>query len=238
MTFAEIINSGMPITEIVNYLVGLIPGVAAVSINGILILVAAAVVSVILANYGRKLLNLLKILVCAGAGYWVGSTIVWQYVGSFLEQYDVTSVIAGIALAVVCVILGQFAYTLVFAGALGYAAWYLIDAGILRITAVNPDDSMTVIGIAIGFGVAALIFRGLFETVLTSVIGGAGFSFGLYTAVVNLTALYNLGKNGTGIRFTSELVLGVPFETVMLVIIGIIVCLLGYVKQVKNRHRY
>lgn len=216
----------MNIIEAVDFLIGMIPNVGVIPYANILIPAVVAIVSIIFANYGKKLLNVLKFAVCAGACYYAGAVIIWAHVAKFLEPHGVTNVVAGIALAVVGALLSKFAYAIVFAGALGYIA-YLVAPMV-----VTVDSSITLIVIAAGVGVVALIFRGLLETILTSVGGGAGFSIGLYTAIVNLAGL-STKLNGT------DPVLGpLTFETVVLIVVAILVCLTGFIRQVKNRHRY
>ncbi len=221
---------GMNIVDAVNFLIGMIPNVNEVPSAYILIPAAVAIVSIVFAFYGRKLLNVLKFVVCAGACYYLGAVILWKYVGAFLEPHGVTAIIAGAVLAVVGALLSKFAYAIVFAGALAYVAYLFAPI----------ENTITLILVAAGVGVVALIFRGLLETILTSVGGGAGFSVGLYTAVVAITAALQLGANGTGVKLEgSTLILGpLTFETTILVVVGILVCLAGYMHQVKNRHRY
>ncbi len=220
----------MNIIDIVNEYINKIPFVDKIPYAAVLVPVVVAIVSIIFANYGKKLLNVLKFVVCAGACYYLGAVILWTHVAKFLEPHGVTNVVAGIALAVVGALLSKFAYAIVFAGALAYVAYLYAPI----------ENTITLIVVAAGVGVVALIFRGLLETVLTSVGGGAGFSVGVYSAVVAVTDLLNLGANGTGIKFNgSTPVLGsLTFETVVLVVVAVLVCLAGYVHQVKNRHRY
>lgn len=220
----------MNIIDLVNVYIGKIPFVDKIPYAAILVPAVVAIISIIFANYGKKLLNVLKFVVCAGACYYLGSVILWAHVGKFLEPHGVTSLVAGIALAVVGALLSKFAYAIVFAGALAYVAYLYAPV----------ENTITLIVVAAGVGVIALIFRGLLETVLTSVAGGAGFSVGLYATLVAITDLLNLGANGTGIKFNgSTLVLGpLTFEMVVLVVVAVLVCLAGYIHQVKNRHRY
>jgi hypothetical protein len=216
----------MNVIEAVDFLISMIPNVAVVPAANILIPAAVAIVCIIFANYGKKLLNLLKFVVCAGACYYLGAVMLWEHVAKFLEPHGVTNVIAGIALAVIGALVSKFAYAIVFAGSLGYVAYLLVPV-------VAPVDSLiTHILIAVGVGVIALIFRGLLETILTSVIGGAGFSVGLYAAIINAV--------GAGIKLDgSTPVLGpLTFETVVLVVVAALVCFAGYIRQVKNRHRF
>ena len=236
MNITELVTQlkGMGIVDAVNFLISMIPNVDEIPSAYILIPVAVAIVSIIFAFYGKKLLNVLKFVVCAGACYYLGAVILWKYVGAFLEPHGVTSLIAGVALAVVGALLSKFAYAIVFAASLAYVAYLVVPV-------VAPVEGLiTLILIAAGVGVVALIFRGLLETILTSVGGGAGFSVGLYTAIVAITAAFQLGATGTGIKLEgSTLILGpLTFETVVLVVVGIVVCLAGYLHQVKNRHRF
>lgn len=201
--------------------------------------VLVAVVCVIFAFHGKRLLNLLKFLVCAGAGYYVGSTILYTYVGAYLAPHGITALIVGIVLAVVLLLLSKFAYAIVFAGALGYAAYLLIPMYVVAHVAALANPVYRIVA-AVAVGVVALIFRGLLETVLTAAGGAAGFSLGLYNAAVAVTALLGLGANGTGLQLndTVSVVGPLTFETVVLVVVTVIIAFFGFIKQVKNRHMY
>lgn len=223
----------MNIIEFVNGLISKIPNVEMIPYAAILVPAFAAIVSLVFAFYGKKLLNLLKFLVCAGGCYYLGAHILWTYVGKFLEPHGVTALYAGIALAVVGLFLSQFAYALVFAGALGYVAY-------LYVPALLGLKGFAAIAVAAAVVVCALIFRGLCETIITSVGGGFGFSAGLYSAIVAITAALEIGPLGTGIRLnnTTPIVGPLTFELCVVVIAAVIICLGGYLHQVKNRHRY
>lgn len=213
----------MDVMGAINHLVGMIPKVDAVPYANILIPAAVALVSIILAFYGKKLLNLLRLVVCAGGCYYLGAVILWPFVEEYLAPHGVTDIIAGVVLAVIGALISSYAYALVFAGALGYVTYLLVPV-------FGAVDDTKHILIAVGVGVAALLFRGLFETVLTSVIGGAGFSLGLYAAICNL-ANFKL-------QSTTPVLGPLTFESVVLVVVGVLLCLSGYLHQVKNRHRY
>ena len=201
--------------------------------------VLVAVVCVIFAFHGKRLLNLLKFLVCAGAGYYVGSKILYGYIAAFVAPHGITALIVGIALAVVLLLLSKFAYAIVFAGALGYAAYLLIPTYVAPHVAALANPIYVIVA-AVAVGVVALIFRGLLETVLTSVGGAAGFTLGLYNAAVAVTGLLGLGANGTGLRLNNTMPVVGPltFEVVVILVVTIIIAFFGFIKQVKNRHRY
>lgn len=197
-----------------------------------------AVVGVIFAYNGKRLLNLLKFLVCAGAGYYVGAHILYGYIAAFVAPHGVTPLIVGIVLAVVLLLLSKFAYAIVFAAAFGYAAYTLIPMYVVASVPALANPIYLIVA-AVAVGVVALIFRGLLETVLTAAFGGAGFALGLYTAIVNVTAMFGLG-NGVGLRinYTDAVLSTLTFETVVLVVVILVVAFFGFIKQVKNRHRY
>ena len=220
----------MNIIDIVNDLITKIPYVEMIPAANVVVPVVVAIVSIIFAHYGKRLLNVLKFVVCAGAGYWFGSTTLWGFVGGFLQPHGITNVVVGVVIALICALLCKFAYALVFAGLLGYAAYALIPVA-------NPVHAIV---LALIVGVIALIFRGFLETIITSVGGGVGFSVGLYTAIVAITDILNFGANGTGIKLEGNTpVLGtLTFEIVVIVVIAVLVCFCGFIKQVKNRHRY
>ncbi len=223
--------------ELFNQYLGKIPYAEMVPYAAIVLPAVVFVLSLVIANHGKKLLNVLKFVICAGAGYYLGSSILWGYIEAFVAPYGVTSLIVGIVLAVIFALLSKLAYAVVFAAAFGYVA-YLYLPGYVAV--LNGNLVYTIVA-AVAVGVVALIFRGLLETVLTAVAGGAGFSLGLYSTVVAITAAFGLGVEGTsGIRLNYEVpVLStLTFETVAILVVALIVCLVGFIKQVKNRHRY
>lgn len=239
----------MTIIDFVNGLIAKIPYVEKIPFAAILVPAVVAIVSIIFANYGKRLLNVLKFVVCAGAGYYLGAVVLWKYVAGFLSGYGIPNVALGVVLAIIVAVVGKFAYALVFAGVLGYGSYALltnavVSAFISSIVSFNPAVVATLVKnallIAVVVGVLALLFRSFLETLLTAVLGGAGFSVGLYTAIVAITAALHLGANGTGIKLDGTVaVLGpLSFETVVIVVVGLIVFLAGFLKQVKNRHRF
>lgn len=224
----------MNIVTSVNDLINMIPGIEAVSFASILIPAVVAVLSIIIAYAGKRLLNWIKLAVCIGGGYYVGSALAWPYIEEFVSGFGITNVMVGAVLAVVFLVLGKYAYALVFAGALGYGAYLLLTvpevaAFLSTIVELNPEIMGTLVAnalwIAIGVGVVALVFRGLCETIVTSVAGGAGFAIGLYTAIANIFGLNSVFKDTV-------------LEATVLMVVAILVCLGGYLKQVKNRHRF
>lgn len=226
----------MDIITIVNDLINMIPGVEAVRFASIIIPAVAAVIAIIIANFGKRLLNWIKLAVCIGGGYYVGSALAWPYIEEYVSGFGITNVIAGAVFAVVFLVLGKYAYAVVFAGALGYGAYLLLTAPevaafVATIVELNPEIMATLTGnalwIAIGVGVVALAFRGLCETIVTSVAGGALFAVGLYTAVIGIL-------NACNVFFRLDTVI----ELTLLLVVAILVCLGGYIKQVKNRHRF
>ncbi len=201
--------------------------------------VLVAVVCVIFAFHGKRLLNLLKFLVCAGAGYYVGAHMLYGYIAAYVAPHGITALIVGIVLAVVLLLLSKFAYAIVFAGALGYAAYLLIPMYVVaKVPALANPVYLIVAAVAVA--VVALIFRGLLETVLTAVGGAAGFTCGLYNAAVAVTGLLGLGANGTGLQLNNSMPVVGPltFEVVVILVVTIIIAFFGFIKQVKNRHRY
>ena len=232
MTITELVTllKGMNIIDAVNFLIGMIPYVEKIPYAAILIPAVLAIVSIIFAHAGKKLLNLLKLVICAGAGFYLGYKLLWGYVATYLEPHGISNIMVGAALAIIGAILSKFAYTLVFAGAFGYAAYLFLPL----------EGTLTLIAGAVVVAVVALIFRGILETVVTAVGGGVGFSVGIYSAAVAVTGVLGLGANGTGIKLEDTIpVLGpLTFETVAILFIAAVVAILGFFKQIKNRHRY
>ena len=226
----------MDIIKIVNDLINMIPGVEAFKFASIIIPAVAAILAIFIANSGKRLLNWIKLAICVGGGYYVGSVLAWPYIAEYVSGFGITDVIAGIVLAVVFLVLGKYAYAVVFAGALGYGAYLLLTlpevaAFVSTVVELNPEVMATLTGnalwIAVGVGVVALVFRGLCETIVTSVAGGVVFAAGLYTAVIGIL-------NACGVFFRLNTVI----EVTVLLVVAILVCLGGYLKQVKNRHRF
>ena len=58
----------MNIIDIVNDLITKIPYVEMIPAANVLVPAVVAIVSIIFAHYGKRLLNVLKFVVCAGAG--------------------------------------------------------------------------------------------------------------------------------------------------------------------------
>jgi hypothetical protein len=197
------------------------------------------VLSIVFALTGRKLLNLLKFLVCAGAGYYVGSKLILgiPFVGGLLVGLgvDKIDVILGVALAVVFAIVSKFAYAVVFAGIFGFAALIVLPTYVPALA-----NLVYAILAAVAVAVLVLLFRGFVEILATSVLGGAGFATGLYTAIVAVTAVLGLGANGTGIKLSHDLLVvgSLNAEAVVMLALGTLVALIGFVKQTKSRHRF
>ncbi len=229
----------MNILDKFNEYLAMIPFAEKIPYSAIILPVVLAVVCIIFAFYGKRLLNLLKFLICAGAGYYVGAHILYAYVGAYLAPYGVTALIVGIVLAVILLLLSKFAYAIVFAAAFGYAAYKLIPMFVVAHVPALANPIYLIVAAA-AVAVVALIFRGLLETVLTAVGGAAGFTLGIYSAVVAVTGLLGLGANGLGLRLNNELaVVGtLNFETVVILVVTIIIAFFGFIKQVKNRHMY
>ena len=237
----------MNIIDFVNGLIAQIPYVDMVPYSAIIVPAVIAIISIVLAHFGKRLLNFLKFAACAGAGYYLGSVVLWAYVGQFLGTYGISNIVLGVVLAVIIALVGNFAYPFVFAGAVGYGVYLLLADYALILDSVSCAIELDLLPlhynalwIAIAIGVLALLFRGFFETVITAVGGGACFSVCLYTAIIALTDALNLGANGTGLKIDGNTpVLGaLTFEMVVLVVVGVLACLGGFVKQVKNRHRF
>ena len=128
----------MNIIAIVNTLINMIPFVTEIPAANILVPAVAAVVGFILALYGKRLLNWIKLIVCIGGGYYIGSVLVWPYIEAYVSGYGITNIIVGVVLAVVFLVLGKYAYAIVFAGGLGYGAYLLF--GLFN----NPEAPETV----------------------------------------------------------------------------------------------
>ena len=225
--------------DLFNGLLAKIPYAQMIPYSAIVLPLIIAVVGVIFAYNGKRLLNLLKFLVCAGAGYYVGAHILYGYIAAFVAPHGVTPLIVGIALAVVLLLLSKFAYAIVFAAAFGYVAYKFIIPMFVVAHVPALANPIYLIVAAVAVGVVALIFRDLLETVLTAAFGGAGFALGLYTVIVRVTAMFGLG-NGVGLRinYTNPVLSTLTFETVVLVVVILVVAFFGFIKQVKNRHRY
>jgi hypothetical protein len=237
----------MNIIDFVNGLIAQIPYVEMIPYAAIVVPAVVAIISIVLAHFGKRLLNILKFAACAGAGYYLGSVVLWTYVGEFLGAYGISNIVLGVVLAVIVALVGNFAYPFVFAGAVGYGVYLLLADYAIILDPISCAIELDLLPlhenalwIAIGIGVLALLFRGFFETVITAVGGGACFSVGIYTAIVALTDALNLGANGTGFKFdgNTPVLATLTFEMVVLVVVGVLACLGGFVKQVKNRHRF
>jgi hypothetical protein len=226
----------MNILEFFNGLLVKIPYAQMIPFSAIVLPLIIAVVGVIFAYNGKRLLNLLKFLVCAGAGYYVGANILYGYIAAFVAPHGVTPLIVGIVLAVILLLLSKFAYAIVFAAAFGYAAYTLIPMYVVASVPALANPIYHIIA-AVAVGIVSLIFRGLLETVLTAVIGGASFVLGIYSAVVAVIAMLGLG-NGTGLDAVNPVLGTLSFEAVVVLVVTIIIAFFGFIKQVKNRHRY
>ena len=225
----------MNILAIVNQYLGMIPHVEKVPYGAIVVPAVLALVGLVVAFSGRRLLNLLKFLVCAGAGYYLGSVVLFPYVAAYVAAYGVDNVIVGAVLAVIGAILSKFAYAVVFAGAFGYAAYTFLPT---YVVALQGNFAYPIVA-AVAVGLLALLFRGLLETVLTSVAGGAAFAAGLYSAIVAVTATLGLA-NGLGFQISSDIIVvgSLSAEAVVLLAIATIVAFAGLINQAKNRHQF
>jgi hypothetical protein len=226
----------MNILEFFNGLLVKIPYAQTIPYSAIVLPLIIAVVGVIFAYNGKRLLNLLKFLVCAGAGYYVGANILYGYIAAFVAPHGVTPLIVGIVLAVILLLLSKFAYAIVFAAAFGYAAYTLIPMYVVASVPALANPIYHIIA-AVAVGIVSLIFRGLLETVLTAVLGGASFVLGIYSAIVAVIAMLGLG-NGAGLDAVTPVLGTLSFEAVVILVVTIIIAFFGFIKQVKNRHRY
>jgi hypothetical protein len=226
----------MNILEFFNGLLVKIPYAQMIPFSAIVLPLIIAVVGVIFAYNGKRLLNLLKFLVCAGAGYYVGANILYGYIAAFVAPHGVTPLIVGIVLAVILLLLSKFAYAIVFAAAFGYAAYTIIPMYVVASVPALANPIYHIIA-AVAVGIVSLIFRGLLETVLTAVLGGASFVLGIYSAVVAVIAMLGLG-NGAGLDAVNPVLGTLSFEAVVILVVTIIIAFFGFIKQVKNRHRY
>ena len=198
------------------------------------VLIAVALIGgLIVACNGKKLLNFFKFLICAGAGFYAGLTylapLVLPYVAGYLggaAQYG--GYIVGGVVALVAALLCKVLYPLAFAGALGYGAYLVLTlpaVAQLPQLAVLYTNPAYVIVAAVVVGVLALIFRGLIEMLGTAVVGGYAFTYGLEKLIVTVLAL-------TGKVYVSV------FTPVTVALVTGVIALIGFVKQVKNRHRF
>ncbi len=226
------------IIDFVNHYVGIITGYIPFEIPAVAIIIpaVAAVLSLVIALWGRKLLNTLKLFVCAGAGYYLGSAIIFPFVKDFVVGYGVEAWMAGAALAVIGALLCKFVYGVAFAGVFAYVTFEFVPD---YVKLLNSNIIYAAVAAIVVFAVV-LIFRGFVETASTSVGGGAGFSVGLYSAIVAVTAALNSGANGTGTRLeaTTPILGSLTYESAFLLAVGTVVALIGFIKQTKNRHMF
>ena len=212
--------------------------------NEFVVPVVLAVLGLIVACNGKKLLNALKFIVCAGAGLVAGymvatletvapvlaSTLapVTEKVAPVLAstglQLDATGVVVGAVLAVVAAILCKILYPIAFAGACGYAAYTvlpIVAAKVPQLAVVTEN----ILIVAIVVGVVALIFRGLIEMLGTAAAGGYVFTTAVESLLLAILAL-------TGKVYANA------FTPITVLLITAVIALIGFVKQVKNRHRF
>ena len=202
------------------------------------IIAVALIGGLIVACNGKKLLNFFKFLICAGAGFWAGLTylapVVLPYVVNYLgsaAQYG--AYIVGGVVALVAALLCKLLYPLAFAGAIAYGAYTalllpevvaVILAKVPAAAVVLQNPTYVLVAVAVVF-VLALILRGLIEMLGTAVAGGYAFAYGLEKLIVTILAL------------AGQVYVSVFTPVTVLLVTGVI-ALIGFIKQVKNRHRF
>lgn len=202
------------------------------------IIAVALIGGLIVACNGKKLLNFFKFLICAGAGFWAGLTylapVVLPYVVNYLgsaAQYG--AYIVGGVVALVAALLCKLLYPLAFAGAIAYGAYTalllpevvaLVMAKVPAAAVVLQNPTYVLVAVAVVF-VLALILRGLIEMLGTAVAGGYAFAYGLEKLIVTILAL------------AGQVYVSVFTPVTVLLVTGVI-ALIGFIKQVKNRHRF
>ena len=209
----------MNILDKFNEYLAMIPFAEKIPYSAIILPVVLAGVCIIFAFHGKRLLNLLKFLICAGAGYYVGAHILYAYVGAYLAPYGITALIVGIVLAVILLLLSKFAYAIVFAAAFGYAAYKLIPMFVVAHVPALANPIYLIVAAA-AVAVVALIFRGLLETVLTAVGGAAAPAVEEKTEFDVILTSFGSSKlpvikavrevTGLGLKEAKELVEGCP----------------------------
>ena len=222
------------IIDLVNHYIGLIP--FEIPATAIVVPAVAAVLSLVIALVGRRLLHVLKFLVCAGAGYYLGASIIAPLVSDWIAGTGVEAWMIGAALAVIGALLSKFIYGLAFAGSLAALTYFYLPT---YVVALQGNILYPILAAVVVFAVV-LLFRSLVEILVTSVAGGAGFSVGLYSTIVAITAACGLGANGTGIKLEAVTpILGaLTFESSVLLLVAAVVALVGIIKQTKSRHRF
>ena len=222
------------IIDLVNQYIGLIP--FEIPAAAIVVPAVAAVLAIVIALVGRRLLHVLKFVVCAGAGYYLGASIIAPLVSGWIAGTGVEAWMIGAALAVIGALISKFVYSIAFAGLLAGLAYFYLPT---YVVALQSNILYPILAAVVVFAVA-LLFRGLVEILATSVAGGAGFSVGLYSTIVAITAACGLGANGTGIKLEAVTpVLGtLTFESSVLLLVAAVVALVGIIKQTKSRHRF
>ncbi len=203
------------------------------------VLIAVALIGgLIVACNGKKLLNFFKFLICAGAGFYAGLTylapVVLPYVEGYLGNYAVYGgYIVGAVVALVAALLCKILYPIAFAGALAFVGYkalllpqvaQLLTAKVPQAAVLYQDATYVLVAVAVVF-VLALILRGLIEMLGTAVAGGYAFAWGLEQLILTVLAL-------TGKVYVSV------FTPVTVLLVTGVIALIGFVKQVKNRHRF
>ncbi len=188
--------------------------------------VVVAVLALIVACNGKKLLNFFKFLICAGAGFVAGYVVVYPYVASYLTSVPYAQIIVGAVLALVAALLCKILYPIAFAVAFGYVAYLAIPTLVASVPALAVVGQYKLVA-AIVVAVVALLLRGLLEMLGTAAVGAYGFYWALDSLLIAITAKFALGE-GAGLQ------LGVGSMALVLLLVGLI----GFIKQVKNRHRF
>ena len=194
--------------------------------NEFVVPVVVAVLALIVACSGKKILNALKFLVCAGAAFVAGYQYLYPVVEKYLAQVSIPEprlILAGV-LALVAAILCKILYPIAFAGACGYAAYALLPLAAVKVPQLAVVTEHILI-VAIVVGVIALIFRGLIEMLGTAVAGGYAFTLSLESLLLAILAV-------------ADKVYENAFTLVTVLLITAVIALIGFVKQVKNRHRF
>lgn len=188
--------------------------------------VVVAVLAIIVANNGKKLINFFKFLICAAAGFAAGYVVVYPYVAAYLTSVPYAQLIVAAVLALVAALLCKILYPIAFAAAFGYVAYLAIPTLVASVPAIAVVGQYQLVA-AIVVAVLALILRGLIEMLGTAVLGGYGFYWALDSLLVAITAKFALGTGA-----------GYELGTGAMAFVVLLIALIGFIKQVKNRHRF
>lgn len=144
---------------------------------GIIGAAALIVVGLIFLLYGKKFFGVAKFLMCAGAGYFVGTLVVTPLINTL---FAVSPLICGAVCALVMAVFSKFLYNIVLYGSAAIATYVILFANgalpIVLFTQGNMIFSLAGVGVVL---LLMLLMRKNIDRLITSFAGACAIVYGV-----------------------------------------------------------